>query len=98
MGQRATKNASCSILVTWAGFREAFLRKYFPADVQNKKEMEFLGLSQGTMSVAEYAAKFKDLIRYRPHYNNADNERSKCVKFENGLRQEIKAGIGYQEL
>ncbi|MCI55957.1 cellular nucleic acid-binding protein, partial [Trifolium medium] len=36
--------------------------------------------------------------RYCPHYNNAENERSKCVKFENGLRPEIKACIGYQEL
>ncbi|MCI46560.1 gag polyprotein-related, partial [Trifolium medium] len=50
------------------------------------------------MSVAEYAAKFEDLIRYCPHYNNAKSERSKCVKFENGLRPEIKAGIGYPEL
>ncbi|GAU38281.1 hypothetical protein TSUD_119620 [Trifolium subterraneum] len=89
---------AAGILINWAGFREAFLLKYFPVDVQNKKEMEFLGLSQGTMSVAEYAAKFEDLIRYCPHYNNAENERSKCAKFENGLRPEIKAGIGYQEL
>ncbi|MCI66623.1 hypothetical protein A2U01_0087881, partial [Trifolium medium] len=51
--------------------------------------MEFLGLSRGTMSVAEYAAKFEDLLRYCPHYNAAENETSKCVKFESGSRPEI---------
>jgi len=35
-----------------------FLEKYFPEDVRNKKEMEFLELRQGSMTVAEYAAKF----------------------------------------
>ncbi|MCI75923.1 hypothetical protein A2U01_0097192, partial [Trifolium medium] len=38
--------------------------------------MEFLGLSQGTMSVVEYAAKFEDQSRYCPHYNAAENETS----------------------
>ncbi|XP_045802491.1 zinc finger CCHC domain-containing protein 9-like [Trifolium pratense] len=97
-GNARQRMQAAGILITWAGFKGAFLEKYFPADVQSKKEMEFLGLSQGTMSVAEYAAKFEDLIRYCPHYNNVENERSKCVKFENGLQPEIKAGIGYQEL
>ncbi|CAJ2629319.1 unnamed protein product [Trifolium pratense] len=97
-GNARQRMQAAGILITWSGFKGAFLEKYFPADVQSKKEMEFSGLSQGTMSVAEYAAKFEDLIRYCPHYNNVENERSKCVKFENGLRPEIKAGIGYQEL
>jgi hypothetical protein len=33
--------------ITWEGFREEFLGKYFPADVSNKKEIEFLELKQG---------------------------------------------------
>jgi len=32
------------IVVTWEVFREDFLGKYFPADVRNKKELEFLEL------------------------------------------------------
>ncbi|MCI45026.1 hypothetical protein A2U01_0066265 [Trifolium medium] len=77
-------------LITWTGLREAFLHKYFSADVKNKKAMEFLGLSRGTMSVAEYAAKFEDLLRYCPHYNTAENETLQCVKFESGSRPEIR--------
>lgn len=84
--------------VTWEGFKVVFLEKYFPADVRCKKEMEFLELSQGNMSVAEYASKFEDLVQYCPHYNDAAAEESKCVKFKNGLRPEIKQGIGYQEI
>ena len=48
--------------VTWEGFKTAFLEKYFLADVRCKKEMEFLELKQGNMSVAEYASKFDNKI------------------------------------
>ena len=37
------------------------------------------------MIVAEYAAKFEELVRYFPHYQGRDGESSKCVKFLNGL-------------
>ena len=40
-------------MVTWEAFKEVFLEKYFPQDVRNKKEMEFLELKQGNMTVAE---------------------------------------------
>ncbi|XP_050897974.1 uncharacterized protein LOC127104872 [Lathyrus oleraceus] len=78
--------------------RNEFLGKYFPADVRNKKEIEFLELKQGTMSVAAYAAKFEELSRFCPHYNAVEAEHSKCLKFENGLRPEIKQFIGYQQI
>jgi len=42
--------------VTWAVFRRDFLDRYFPEDVREKKEIEFLELKQGNMSVTEYAA------------------------------------------
>ena len=54
--------------VTWDVFKRVFLEKYFPKDVRNKNEMEFLELKQGNMTVAEYAAKFEELVRYFPHY------------------------------
>ena len=44
--------------VTWAVFKRDFLDRYFLEDVREKKEIEFLELKQGTMSVTEYAAKF----------------------------------------
>ena len=39
-------------------FRREFLNRYFPEDVHGKKEIEFLELKQGDMSVAEYATMF----------------------------------------
>ncbi|MCI54016.1 hypothetical protein A2U01_0075263, partial [Trifolium medium] len=39
----------------WEIFKREFLRKYFPADVKNKKVVEFMELKQGNMSVAEYS-------------------------------------------
>ncbi|MCI65639.1 GRAS family transcription factor, partial [Trifolium medium] len=51
-------------------------------------------LKQGGMTVSEYAAKFEDLCRFASHYNTMDAEEDKCVKFENGLRPDIKQLIG----
>src|SRR3954465_5957451 len=86
-------------VITWTVFRREFLRRYFPEDVRGRKEVEFLALVQGNMSVLEYAAKFVELARYYVHYNDDEaSEFLKCVKFENGLRDEIKQGIRYQRI
>jgi len=79
-------------------FRREFLNRYFPEDVRGKKEIEFLELKQGDMSVTEYAAKFVELAKFYPHYTAETAEFSKCIKFENGLRTEIKRAIGYQKI
>ncbi|XP_073222526.1 uncharacterized protein [Cicer arietinum] len=60
--------------------------------------MEFVKLEQGNMSVAEYAAKFEELSRYYPLYVGEAGEKSKCIKFEMGLRPEIKKQVGMQEI
>ncbi|XP_050896958.1 uncharacterized protein LOC127103768 [Lathyrus oleraceus] len=72
--------------ITWEVFRREFLRKYYPEDVRGKKEIEFLELKQGNLSVTEYAAKFTELANFYPHYDGANAEFSKCINFENGLR------------
>lgn len=41
------------------------------------------------MSVGEYATKFEELSKYCPYYWDMD-ERSKWLKFENGLKPHIK--------
>ncbi|XP_058765584.1 uncharacterized protein LOC131639093 [Vicia villosa] len=84
--------------ITWIVFRREFLRKYYPEDVRGKKEIEFLELKQGNMSVTEYAAKFTELAKFYPYYEGAGAEFSKCIKFENGLRSEIKKAVGYQKI
>jgi hypothetical protein len=84
--------------ITWVVFRREFLNWYFPEDVRGKKEIEFLELKQGDMSVTEYAAKFVELAKFYPHYTAENAEFSKCIKFENDLRPEIKKAIGYQRI
>ncbi|XP_058763062.1 uncharacterized protein LOC131636474 [Vicia villosa] len=86
------------IQITWDLFCDAFLENYFPEDCRGKKEVEFLELKQGNGTVAEYSAKFQELIMYCPHYNTMNAERSECLKFVNGLRHDIKKAIGYQQI
>ncbi|XP_050914665.1 uncharacterized protein LOC127129553 [Lathyrus oleraceus] len=86
------------IEVTWELFRDAFLEKYFPKDVCGKKEIEFLELKQGNGTIADSAAKFEELIKFCPHYNTVNVEISKCLKFVNGLRPDIKNAMGCQQI
>ncbi|GAU49783.1 hypothetical protein TSUD_369070 [Trifolium subterraneum] len=85
------------VVMTWEMFKREFFKKYFLADVKNKKVVEFMKLEQGIMSVAEYAAKFESLCAFSPHYNTPEAENDKCVKFESGLRPNIKHIIGRQD-
>lgn len=50
------------------------------------------------MIVTDYAAKFKELLRFCPHYNSVKVKGYKFVKFGSGLHPEIKQFIGYQEI
>ncbi|MCI59113.1 GRAS family transcription factor, partial [Trifolium medium] len=67
----------------------------FPADVRNRKVVEFLELKQGNTTVAEYATKFESLSVFSPCYNTPEAEYDKCVKFESGLGPEVKHLIGF---
>ncbi|XP_058753671.1 uncharacterized protein LOC131626848 [Vicia villosa] len=84
--------------ITWAVFRWEFMRKHYPEDVRGKKEIEFLELKQENKLITEYAAKFVELAKFYPHYSEATAEFSKCIKFENVLRSEIKKAVGYQKI
>ena len=39
-----------------------------------------------------------ELAKFYPHYAAETAEFSKCIKFENGLRADIKRAIGYQKI
>ena len=73
--------------VTWEAFWGKFLSEYFPDSVRYAKEVEFLQLTQGGKSVADYAEKFKHLSRF---YTLPLDEEWRCRKFENGLRGDIR--------
>lgn len=49
--------------ITWDLF-EKFYAEYFPDSVRYAKEVEFLQLMQGEISVSEYAKKFKHLGKF----------------------------------
>lgn len=38
--------------------------------MRSKKEIEFLELKQGNLTVVEYAAKFEELVKFCSHYNS----------------------------
>ena len=69
------------------------MEKYFPQDAREKREIEFLALTQGSMTVSDYATRFEELARYHSHYRNAVDDRPRCVKFISGLRPEIKEAV-----
>ena len=46
---------------TWEEFKELFLKKYYPTNIRNQKEAEFLMLKQGSMTLVEYERKFDEL-------------------------------------
>ncbi|XP_047168298.1 uncharacterized protein LOC124837060 [Vigna umbellata] len=76
--------------ITWEVFRNKFYEEYFPDSVRFAKEVEFLQLVQGGMSVSEYTNKFKHLVRFN---TMATSEEWQCRKFENGLRSDLKVLI-----
>jgi len=49
-------------IITWDKVR--FLEEYFPDCVRYAKEIEFMQLEQGNLSVNEYATRFKHLARF----------------------------------
>nr|KYP62010.1 hypothetical protein KK1_016525 [Cajanus cajan] len=85
------------IIITWEVFRAKFFEKYFPNDVRRAKEIEFMQLKQGNMTVGEYASKFEKLGKYSTFFYHPD-ERMKCIKFEDGLRPELRKEVGILEI
>ena len=59
--------------------------------MQDKMEQEFLTLTQESMSVLEYEARFTKLSKYAPHI--MVDEGRKVKKFMKGLRPSIRTGL-----
>nr|KYP65165.1 hypothetical protein KK1_011394 [Cajanus cajan] len=75
------------IVVNWECFMRVFLEKYFLESVSHAKEVEFMRLHQGGLSVSDYAMRFEHMAHF---YSQAIFEAWKCRKFAEGLRQELK--------
>ncbi|MQL68831.1 hypothetical protein Taro_001124 [Colocasia esculenta] len=65
--------------VTWDAFVRLFRAKFVREHIQDNMEQEFLSLTQGSMTVLEYEARFSELSKYAPHV--LEDERRKTKKF-----------------
>ncbi|XP_057982315.1 uncharacterized protein LOC131167528 [Malania oleifera] len=83
------------IALTWERFKELFFDRHFPLSIREEKIEEFTNLTQGNMTVGEYAAKFVELSRFAPFF--IPNEVKKTRKFEKGMRHRIyELVVGFQ--
>ncbi|XP_073314721.1 uncharacterized protein [Primulina huaijiensis] len=73
--------------VTWDVFCAQFAREYSPPSYYSAKEAEFNRLTQGNMTVVEYASQFSALLAYVPHV--ASSDRNKLSHFMQGLNRTI---------
>ena len=78
-------------VMTWVGFQELFMGKYFPETARHAKAQEFLELKQGAMTVMDYVARFTKLARFADDYVATDL--AKVRRFEHGLKLSIRARI-----
>ena len=81
--------------VTWELFKQTFKAKYVGASYVDARRKEFLNLTQGNKTIAEYEAEFLRLSRYANGIISTEYERS--VRFEDGLRDELRVLIAPPE-
>ncbi|MQL90423.1 hypothetical protein Taro_023007 [Colocasia esculenta] len=77
--------------VAWDEFVRLFRAKFVPEHVQDRMEQEFLSLTQGSMTVLEYEAKFSELSKYAPHI--VTDECRKTKKFVMGLKPSLRTRL-----
>ena len=61
----------------------AFLDRFFPLELRERKMQEFINLRQGNMNVKEYSLKFTQIFKYAP--TMAADSRAKMNKFVMGV-------------
>ncbi|GAU47915.1 hypothetical protein TSUD_404680 [Trifolium subterraneum] len=94
-GVRAYMTAS-QMEMTWANFRRLFIDHYIPESYRMSMERELIELKQAGKSVAEYIAKFNELVRYVADGDDAPTEAWKIKKYRFGLRADIAHDVSMQ--
>ena len=64
---------------------------YFPKSLRYAKAQEFVQLTQGSMTVAQYETHFEELSHFAPSLVTTEMERAR--RFEEGLRPNMKVGV-----
>lgn len=67
-------------LLSWDDFLREFSDKYMPIVYRDEKQMEFLSLKQGAMSVADYEVKFTQLSRYAIAVLPTEQDKCRCFE------------------
>ncbi|MQM23830.1 hypothetical protein Taro_056900 [Colocasia esculenta] len=80
-----------AVEVGWDEFVRLFRAKFVPEHIQDKMEQKFLSLTQGSMTVLEYEARFVELSKYAPHI--VADERRKAKKFMMGLKSSLRTRL-----
>ena len=81
--------------LTWEYFKAAYQKKDVGSSYIDAQRKAFLGLVQGNKSVSEYEAEFLRLSRYAQGIVASEHDR--CVRFEDGLRDELRLLIAPQQ-
>ncbi|XP_035542147.1 uncharacterized protein LOC118344833 [Juglans regia] len=77
-----------AVPITWEHFKKIFLDHFFPQTLQESRARQFMDLTQGSMTVAQYATTFMELSRFASYL--IPDEEKKAEKFERGLNRRIR--------
>ncbi|KAL6125409.1 hypothetical protein ACLB2K_073468 [Fragaria x ananassa] len=83
-------------ITTCRAFEVIFSEKYFPETVKGTKVQQFINLLQRDLTVAEYQAKFEELMRFAP--NMIPTKLAKAKRFQGGLKPTIKEKVSILKL
>ncbi|KAJ6816900.1 uncharacterized protein M6B38_416365 [Iris pallida] len=79
--------------VPWTDFKTLFKEKFFPEVERDELRMQFEGLQQGTMAVAQYTSEFTRLSRFAESLVRAPEDRA--WRFKKGLTKELRHAVAY---
>jgi hypothetical protein len=85
------KERRAAEMLGWRDFRTEFENQYYSRQHRKIKEHEFLGLTQGDMTVLEYERRFQDLSMFASIY--LPTEQHRIERLRDGLRQELRMGL-----
>ncbi|MQL88757.1 hypothetical protein Taro_021324 [Colocasia esculenta] len=86
-----TRFEDSAIKIAWDEFVRLFRAKFIPEHIQDRMEQEFLSLTQGSMTVLEYEARYAELSKNAPHV--VTDERRKAKKFVMGLKPSLRTRL-----
>ncbi|XP_035542830.1 uncharacterized protein LOC118345283 [Juglans regia] len=80
-----------AVPISWEHFKKIFLDHFFPRTLQESRARQFMDLTQGSMTVVQYAMTFMELSRFASYL--IPDEEKKAEKFEHGLDCRIRERV-----